>query len=57
MLNQKIDEIYPEHTKAMNLANLVLNREFPRIKSIKMMLEKSNEMKNDKDKKKRRHIS
>ena len=57
MLNQKVDKIYPEHTKAMNLANLVLNREFPRMKLIKMMIEKCNEMKNDKDKKKRRHIS
>ena len=53
MINQKVDEIYPEHAKAMNLANLVPKREFPRMKSIKMMIKKSNEMKSDKDEKKK----
>ena len=57
MLNQKVDEIYPEHAKAMNLANLVPKREFPKMKSIKMMIEKSIEIKNARDEKKRRQNS
>lgn len=53
MRNQRVDEIYPEHARAMNLANHVIKKDFSKMKSFKKMIEKSNELKKDKEAKKR----
>ena len=33
MLNSKVDEIYPEHAKALKIANLITDK-FPKMKKI-----------------------
>ena len=42
MLNSKIDEIYPEHAKALKIANLVPDK-FPKMKKILEQITLSNE--------------
>ena len=42
MLNSKIDEIYPEHAKALKIANLITDK-FPKMKKILEQITFSNE--------------
>ena len=56
MLNSRVDEIYPEHTNALKIADLI-PKEFPKMNKIKKMTEDSKTKKKEKEDLKKRKNS